>query len=542
MNDSGPSKSASSRFPIYLLLAIIVGFNFFIRWHLRDMPLERDEGEYAYAGQLILQGVPPYQLAYNMKFPGTYFAYALLMAIFGQSAVGIHIGIILVTSITAILVFLIGCELLSDAGGLLAAATFVLLSALPKAEGLAGHATHFVSLFVCAGVFTLLVAQKKKLVWLWLASGVAFGLAILMKQHAVFFPAFILVWFIWTEFRRGNLKAARVPALLFCGGCVVPFLITAIGFACARLWGKFIYWTFDYARQYVSILPLRTAPEQFVTGFGPVFMSGMAAWFAGIAGMLFLLRPRPWKGPAGLAALLFIAGLAAACPGLYFRNHYFLMAMPGLALLNAIFILTIAQAIKNSAGPRWLILLPACLVVFILGNLIVNNCEIWFAATPLEASRQLYGTSPYPEAVPVAEYLKKNTSPSDTIAVLGSEPEIFFLTDRRSASGYIYLYSLTEPQPLASQMREQFMSEIEAAHPQYILFMNNFSSWYSVIVPDSFRSAAAIQNWWNDYSTNYLLTAAVKISADKPSQFFWDPQALSQTDFTNDDILIYRHK
>ena len=24
------------------------------------MPLERDEGEYAYAGQLILQGIPPY--------------------------------------------------------------------------------------------------------------------------------------------------------------------------------------------------------------------------------------------------------------------------------------------------------------------------------------------------------------------------------------------------------------------------------------------------------------------------------------------------
>lgn len=37
-------------------------------------PLERDEGEYAYAGQLMLQGIPPYQLAYNMKLPGTYAA------------------------------------------------------------------------------------------------------------------------------------------------------------------------------------------------------------------------------------------------------------------------------------------------------------------------------------------------------------------------------------------------------------------------------------------------------------------------------------
>src|SRR5262249_20001496 len=44
-----------------------------VRLRLADVPLERDEGEYAYAGQLILHGIPPYQQAYNMKFPGTYY-------------------------------------------------------------------------------------------------------------------------------------------------------------------------------------------------------------------------------------------------------------------------------------------------------------------------------------------------------------------------------------------------------------------------------------------------------------------------------------
>ena len=60
------------------------------------MPLERDEGEYAYAGQLMLQGIPPYQLAYNMKFPGVYAAYALIMLSFGQTSVGIHFGLLVV--------------------------------------------------------------------------------------------------------------------------------------------------------------------------------------------------------------------------------------------------------------------------------------------------------------------------------------------------------------------------------------------------------------------------------------------------------------
>jgi hypothetical protein len=43
-----------------------------VRLGLLNFPLERDEGEYAYAGQLMLQGIPPYDLACNMKFPGTY--------------------------------------------------------------------------------------------------------------------------------------------------------------------------------------------------------------------------------------------------------------------------------------------------------------------------------------------------------------------------------------------------------------------------------------------------------------------------------------
>ena len=76
-----------------LSLAVARGFGSsdfvgFIRVRLLEMPLERDEGEYAYAGQLLLQGIPPYELAYNMKLPGTYFAYAAGMAVFGQTIGG----------------------------------------------------------------------------------------------------------------------------------------------------------------------------------------------------------------------------------------------------------------------------------------------------------------------------------------------------------------------------------------------------------------------------------------------------------------------
>ena len=73
------------QFAWWALATIVFTLVVAIRIRLLGIPLERDEGEYAYAGQLILQGIPPYKLAYNMKFPGTYAAYALIMSIFGQT-------------------------------------------------------------------------------------------------------------------------------------------------------------------------------------------------------------------------------------------------------------------------------------------------------------------------------------------------------------------------------------------------------------------------------------------------------------------------
>jgi len=122
-----------------------------IRIRLLNLPLERDEGEYAYAGQLMLHGIAPYKLAYNMKFPGTYAAYAMIMSLFGQTTVGIHLGLLLVNLATVGLVLLIGLRLVNLETGLAAATTSVVLAINPAVMGLAAHATHFVVLFTLAG-------------------------------------------------------------------------------------------------------------------------------------------------------------------------------------------------------------------------------------------------------------------------------------------------------------------------------------------------------------------------------------------------------
>ena len=57
---------------------------FIIIWvgmRLADAPMERDEGEYAYAAWQILNNGIPYADFYNMKLPGVYYMYALVKLI-----------------------------------------------------------------------------------------------------------------------------------------------------------------------------------------------------------------------------------------------------------------------------------------------------------------------------------------------------------------------------------------------------------------------------------------------------------------------------
>src|SRR5882757_8263638 len=115
----------------WILLAVVIAVVVFIRIHLLALPLERDEGEYAYAGQLMLDGIPPYQLAYNIKLPGIYAAYALIMAVFGQSPSGIHSGFLLANVGTILLLFFIARRFLELPGALMACATYGLLSTSP---------------------------------------------------------------------------------------------------------------------------------------------------------------------------------------------------------------------------------------------------------------------------------------------------------------------------------------------------------------------------------------------------------------------------
>ena len=148
-----------------------------------------------------------------------------------------------------------------------------------------------------------------------------------------------------------------------------------------------------------------------------------------------------------------------------------------------------------------------------------------------------YGRNPFPESVRIADYVREHTGPDDTIAVLGSEPQIYFYSHRHSATGYIYTYGLMEPQKYARQMQEEMIREIELARPRYLVSVAIDVSWSR-----RSESEQLIFTWANDYlSQNYNVVGFVNIvSANRTDYYFEDlPEFVSEP---RDYILIYERK
>jgi hypothetical protein len=521
------------RFAWWTLAIIVFVLVLVIRIRLLRIPLERDEGEYAYAGQLILQGIPPYKLAYNMKFPGTYAAYAVVMSLFGQTISGIHVGLLVVNAATVALVFFLVRRLINETAGVVAAASYAVLSVSPRVLGFAAHATHFVMLPVLCGMLLLLDQNARARFGRLFMSGALFGLGVVMKQPGIFFAVFGVIYLITKDIRRAlRPKEWMLRALVFAGGVILPLAMMCLYLVCTGVFRQFWFWTIDYAQQYGGLLRFSDVSPFLLGRLSEVIGANWPIWsLAGIGAVTGIWIERLRAGTLFFLGLLFFSALAV-CPGFYFRHHYFVLILPALASLAGIGITALAGALPDRIAPYKVV--PLIVTAAALALPLLHYKKLFFRLSPAEVSRMIYPESAFPEALRIGDYLREHTNPDDTIAVLGSEPEIYFYSQRHSATGYIYTYPLMEPQKYARQMQEEMIREIERANPKYLVSVTMNDSWYRRPGSDPM-----IFSWANEYiAKNYSPAGFVNITSPETEYYF--DNVPTSVPALKDYILIYR--
>jgi 4-amino-4-deoxy-L-arabinose transferase-like glycosyltransferase len=524
-----PAKSAVP----WALLAVAAAIVFVavVRLRVADIPLERDEGEYAYAGRLILEGIPPYKIAYNMKFPGTYYAYALILALFGKTAWGIHAGLLAVNAASIVLTFLVGRRLMGELAGTAAAVSFAFLSVDRWVLGIFAHATHFVVLAVLAGLYLLLRALEDGRVWKLVAGGVAFGIAVLFKQHAAIFLPLAAGLVFWPEksFRRVGWLAL---------GSVIPVAGVLLVLGAQGVFPTFWFWTFKYASAYVSYVPASEAVSSLGSAFAYIATASWASWLVAAFGIVVLWRADFGARARLVVTALLIASFLAVIPGFFFRAHYFILMLPAVALLIGAAVAALPRILPQSVAPRTARWLSIALVVAPIGTYVAAERQVLFTLGTNELSREIYGLNPFIEAVEIAKYIRERTSPDEKIAVVGSEPEIYFYADRKGATGYIYTYALMEPQPYAPMMQDAMIDEVERAHPRYVVFPWIEQSWLAQPGSDQ-----KIINWGRRYVRQcYDPVVAVEILSPYETNISFDEAARTYQASTPNLVYAFKRK
>ena len=153
--------------------------------------------------------------------------------------------------------------------------------------------------------------------------------------------------------------------------------------------------------------------------------------------------------------------------------------------------------------------LPGWLRKVVVGGIafvqpIVIAVSIWLASSA-EAIQQIYPGNPFEVMPGLAREIAAVTEPSDTVFIFGSEPELFFYAERRSASRYIHLFPLYGPWATALDRQREVARGLQAAPPGVILLIPN------ALFNESGTEQHLVR-WLREYiETDYRLHATIRL-------------------------------
>lgn len=449
-----------------MLLIVIV------RLRLIDYPLERDEGEYAMMGRLILDGEAPYGAAFNMKYPGIYYMYAFFMMIFGQSVIGIRLGFLLLNLGTIFLMWRLATKMLGNFPGGIAAATFGLMSLSPNVLGFSAHATQFIIAPMLAGVL-LMLSDDQNAIRKWGLTGIMFGLAVLMKQHGIFF---LIVGGVGALLIGEKGMPAMIRRVIFYGiGSAAPILLAFLFLMILGVFEDFWFWTFEYAATYAAGKSASNGLAIFNHSFSNVTGWYLPIWLLGVIGAVLILFNKKIEKPHRYIVLsILAAGTIAIIPSLNFFSHHFITALPGIALGFGAAIGFITKGFSNDLMKRTVFLL----FFGMLFTIWMTDAKKYFVTHHEELSLEIYGANAPINFVStriIGKYIKENTAEDSPLLIIGAEPEICFYADRPPANPFIYVYGLMEVHELSEKMQKDWIRYSEEAEYEVVVVFPTFA-------------------------------------------------------------------
>jgi len=434
-----------------------------------------DECDFALFGRMVQAGAVPYRGVADIKPPLTYLAYhAAERLAGGPSFAAIHLLGVACILATALLLRAAarawtGDERAGWAAAWLSVAAIVCESPASNAEILMNVP---VAAALLAGV---LAAQRPSLV-LDLASGVALGLASLVKQQAgIGLLAFGLAPFVPSPSRerRSGVGRAVLRAVAVGAGFALPW---AAAIAIASRGDLAAFWDWVLARNLHQVSDARAHSAWRALG-----SIGLCVSSAGLVWFLALRRAARARDEVGvrLTLLLALTWIPVSIGGRFYE-HYFLQFAPPLALLAAPGLVHVLERWTELGRARRTAVALLAALPF-LGSVGYATARVLRRDFPGQQRT----------ALAIAAWLDQHTAPGDRVFMWGDYSVVYCLADRLPGTRYMRTAPHVgdfDPMQLPPGQRFRYRSERDIA-----LTLEDLEANRPAIVVDT--SAADLHGW-----------------------------------------------
>jgi len=424
--------------------ASIVGLAFLLHLPSFFRPfMDLDEGSIAGIACRLLEGGSMYRDGAENKFPGVFYLYKEVFAVFGRfNMLAIHILVTLVAIATAFTVAAIAKRYAGAVAARWAALFYVVYSASYYPKMLAGNTEMFAVLPAALAIFFYLRGRDRH--WGWMLLAGALGAVTLMCKQVALATFLALLADRFFTGRREPLRALRDLVLLLAGFAVIVTAV-ALQIRAMGIWDDAVFWTFTYVFHHYMPAGSGGTLGNIATGLVP---------FLAVCSPLLYLAAKSKSRELSLLYWWLAGNMAASFVGGRMYGHYFLLFVPALCALAGI------GAEKH--WRRWFAI-PIGLVV----------AAVFVAGFLVEAATASF-LSPKPDYREASRYIAEHTSPSDQIFVWGWFPAIYQAADRCPSTRFVYTHVLSGQSKndlghVVPEAWDMVMHDLEAAPPAYIV-------------------------------------------------------------------------
>lgn len=455
----------------FLIIIFFIGFIFFLHWNSFTSPWEGDEGEYAYSAWLMQQDITPYQNSFIQKPPLIIYTYYLSHLIKPYSIWFPRFLGFLTTIGVCFLLALTAKKLYGNRAGWLALWISPLLLSVASFDALPANTEKFM-LLPLTGLLALFVYKKNKETFLvYLAAGSLGALAILYKPIAIL-PVIILIiyWLISNWLKNKNTKTfLKSLGLITFGGVLTTFIILAYFIwhgAFKELWQETFIFNLSYAANTKNYFPEMFF--RYITLYFKIFWPIIIIVFAS-----FIIKNRYIFLWWSLLAVSLLTIITSAIP------HYYLLLAPFVVLLCAGSFSSLLEKIKikqQGSESKNIILIAVLAIIVIIFSL---NLGEQFFLKPREFAKWLWNSdNTWGEMVFMGDKIKQYTKKDDRIFVGGSEPQLYYFSQRRSASQFDTTFPLSINTPWCEYYQTQAIKELNNNKPTAIILpIGDVSLW-----------------------------------------------------------------